>query len=179
MNNTFTSQAVNFVSSLQTGVDPRTGQYFVNIPLVEINANNQLGPMLPLSLNYSSLSDNNSGFGIGFSLGLTSFNNLTNILTLSNGEKYRVIPGTDMILYGKVKNIIFSYTNGVDDSQGYVVKWKDGKIEYLKIADDRRTFVLDRSVSPLGHELLFEWGWNGSIPLLLGIRDKQRDLRVL
>jgi hypothetical protein len=58
--------------------------------------NNQLGPDLSLSLNYTPLSTENTGFGT-FSLGLTHFNNRTNLLELSNGEKYRVIPGTDTV----------------------------------------------------------------------------------
>lgn len=125
MNNTFTTQAGNFVSVVQTGVDPRTGQFQVNFPLAQLTANRLLGPELSLSLNYSTLTHDNWGFGEGFSLGLTQYDSTSNLLSLSSGEKYRLARGSDVIRHQKLKHLRFTFTNGRDDSQGYQLAWKD------------------------------------------------------
>uniref|UniRef100_UPI002B055E78 SpvB/TcaC N-terminal domain-containing protein n=3 Tax=Enterobacterales TaxID=91347 RepID=UPI002B055E78 len=107
MNESFSSQTSNFISAMSTDVDPRTGQFMVNLPVVSLVGNHQLGPELPLSLSYSSLNNINSGFGTGFALSLTQFNNKTYLLELSNGEKYRVIPGTDKVRNQKLNSFRF------------------------------------------------------------------------
>ncbi len=175
MNNTFSSQAGNFISALQTQVDPRTGQFMVNFPIVSLTGNNHLGPELKLNLNYSPLSDKNEGFGTGFSLGVTQFSNLTNLLELSNGEKYRVMPGTDTVRNHKSNHFHFTYANKQDDKQGYIVFWKNGKREHLTLAGEN-TFVTTRIVSPLGHFLTLEWAWNGLYPVLMQVCDKKNVL---
>ncbi|WP_392435879.1 hypothetical protein ACF3VQ_21610 (plasmid) [Yersinia sp. HM-2024] len=71
MNEKFTSQTSNFISAISTDVDPRTGQFMVNLPVVSLVGNHQLGTELLLSLSYSSLNNINSGFGTGFTLTLT------------------------------------------------------------------------------------------------------------
>lgn len=50
MNSDFTSHAGNFCGALQTQVDPRTGQFMVNFPVVNSIGNHQLGPELSISL---------------------------------------------------------------------------------------------------------------------------------
>ncbi|RMM02132.1 YD repeat protein, partial [Pseudomonas syringae pv. maculicola] len=42
------SNAFNFMSYLQSGVDPRTGQYTVSINLPEVKSNGLRGPVVPL-----------------------------------------------------------------------------------------------------------------------------------
>ncbi|SUG27942.1 Uncharacterised protein [Salmonella enterica subsp. arizonae] len=139
MNETFTSLSGNFISALSTSTDPRTGQFMVNFPLASLNGNNSLGPELTLSLSYSPLVYGNAGFGTGFSLGITQFNNQTNLLELSNGEKYRVEAGTDTVRNKKLNNFRFAYTNGNDDADGYTIFWKEGKQELL--TSDRRRYL--------------------------------------
>lgn len=64
--NTFSTFSTNFSGSLETGVDPRTGQFFMNLPLANITSNNLTGPAISLSARYSTLSSSNSnGFGKG------------------------------------------------------------------------------------------------------------------
>ncbi|TDB56121.1 RHS repeat-associated core domain-containing protein [Photorhabdus luminescens] len=174
MNNMFTSQAGNFFSALQSGVDPRTGQFNVNFPLAHFNANNLLGPQLDLTLSYSPLNNNNIGFGTGFSFGLTQFNYETNLLELSNGEKYRVESGTNIIRNKKLNNFSFNYANGNSDENGYIVVWKNGKKEYLTAVADGQTFVTTKMTSPTDREITLTWGWSGSFPLLESICDEQR-----
>ncbi|MGU3428897.1 hypothetical protein [Enterobacter hormaechei] len=175
MNNTFSSHAGNFVSTLQTQTDPRTGQFMVNLPLASLVGNNQLGPGLTLGLCYSPLTGNNYGFGTGFSLGLTQFSNQTNLLELSNGEKYRVEPGTDTVRNQKLSNFRFAYTNGTDDADGYSVFWKEGKQEQLTLTGDD-TFVTSLITSPLGRTLSLVWDWSGQYPLLTQVSDESSDL---
>ncbi|ELT5511801.1 RHS repeat-associated core domain-containing protein [Salmonella enterica] len=175
MNETFTSLSGNFISALSTSTDPRTGQFMVNFPLASLNGNNSLGPELTLSLSYSPLVYGNAGFGTGFSLGITQFNNQTNLLELSNGEKYRVEAGTDTVRNKKLNNFRFAYTNGNDDADGYTIFWKEGKQELLTLTGDG-TFVTTLITSPLGHTLTLEWDWSGQYPLLNQVSDESSPL---
>lgn len=172
MNESFSTQASNFLSALDTSVDPRTGQFMINFPLASLVGNNQLGPELSLSLSYSPLNSTNSGFGTGFSLGLTQFNNKTNMLELSNGEKYRVMPGSDTVRNKKLDNFRFAFTNGNGDDDGYTVFWKEGKTEFLKKTEDGDTFVTTTILSPLGKKLTLSWDWSGQVSRLSKVRDE-------
>lgn len=172
MNQNFSTHAGNFISAMETRVDPRTGQFMVNLPIASLMGNNLLGPELPLSLSYSPLSSANHGFGTGFSLGLTQFNNLTNMLELSNGEKYRVSPGSDDVRDQKLRNFSFTFTNGSGDADGYTVFWKEGKTELLKKTEDGNTFVTQTILSPLGRQLHLSWDWSGQVSRLSEVRDE-------
>lgn len=175
MNNTFSTHAGNFISTLQTQTDPRTGQFMVNLPLASLSGNNQLGPGLILGLCYSPLTGNNYGFGTGFSLGLTQFSNQTNLLELSNGEKYRVEPGSDTVRNHKLSNFRFAYTNGTDDVDGYTVFWNEGKQEQLTLTGDG-TFVTSLITSPLGRTMTLQWDHRGQYSLLTQVSDESSDL---
>ncbi|MEN4700012.1 RHS repeat-associated core domain-containing protein [Pantoea agglomerans] len=171
MNEVFSTQAVNFINALQTDVDPRTGQFMVNLPLANLTGNNLLGPGLSLSLSYSPLSTDNYGFGTGFSLGITRFSNNTNYLELSNGEKYRVAAGSDTVRNQKLSNFRFAYTNGADDADGYTVFWKEGKQELLTPVGGG-IFIATQITSPLGRILALSWDWDGQHPLLSKVNDE-------
>ncbi|GLO26697.1 hypothetical protein [Pseudomonas putida] len=85
-----TSNAFNFSSFMQSSVDPRTGLYTLSIDLPALNANDLCGPDLPLQLNFSPMSNENYGFGIGWRLKLSSFNITTGMLSLHTGESFKV-----------------------------------------------------------------------------------------
>jgi len=57
MSSAFTSNTANFFDAMQTGVDPRTGQFFMNFSLLSAQAHQLLGPALDLGLRFSSLSE--------------------------------------------------------------------------------------------------------------------------
>lgn len=171
MNELFSTQAGNFVNALETSVDPRTGQFMVNLPLVSIAGNRGLGPELSLSLSYSPLNSRNYGFGNGFSLGISRFNNKSNSLELSSGETYRVTPGTDNVNNQKLDTFRFMYTNGSDDSDGYTITWKEGVTEFLTDQGDNN-YVLTSLISPLGRTISVEWSWNGREPMITEIKDE-------
>ena len=84
------SNATNFQSFLQSGVDPRTGQYTLAIKLPTLAGNDLIGPQLPLQLAFSPLNDQDSGFGKGWSLGLTQYVPGSHMLTLHSGETFKV-----------------------------------------------------------------------------------------
>ncbi|MCW2488939.1 type IV secretion protein Rhs, partial [Candidatus Symbiopectobacterium sp. NZEC127] len=148
----------------------------VNFPLATLVGNNQLGPELSLSLRYSPLNTANAGFGRGFGIGLTQFNNRDNLLELSDGEQYRVMPGSDVVRNKKLDNFRFSYTNGFDAAAGFTVVWKDGKREILTITDDGQTFVTTSVISPLGRTMTLFWNWSGQYSRLSRIDDEFRTL---
>lgn len=170
MNDLFSTQATNFVSALETNTDPRTGQFMVNLPLVSFTGNAALGPELSLTLNYSPLVNSNFGFGKGFSLGISRFNNQNNTLELSNGETYRISPGSCIVRNKKLDTFHFSYTNGSNDASGYTLFWKEGKVEYLTYVGGGN-YVMTRTESPLGHSITVKWNWNGQQVLPSEIRD--------
>lgn len=176
MNTQFSSHASNFGNALQTQVDPRTGQFMVNFPVARLVGNHQLGPDLSLSLRYSPLNTLDEGFGTGFSLGLTQFNNTSNLLQLTSGEQYRVAPGSDKVRNKKLNNFRFVYTNGRDDSEGYTVFWKEGKTEKLTKTEDGKTFVTTAIISPLGRRLTLSWDWSGQISRLSKVQDENTTL---
>ena len=90
----FFSYACNFRDMDTTGVDPRTGQFIVNIPIENIIGNNLLGPEFLLKLSYNPFDIRNRGFGTGFFLaGVSQFNRQTSLLELGNGETWQVEPG--------------------------------------------------------------------------------------
>ncbi len=151
----FFSQAYNFSSAVSGGVDPRTGQYNINLNLAKLVANNQLGPSLPLELSYSPTMTDNLGFGIGFSFGLTQFDRSSGLLNLSNGEQYYVDQsGSSLeITENKLKSV--SIEKAVDC---YRVTYRDGTVEVLTGPDMAGSLKLTQSiVSPDGHFVRFQW----------------------
>ncbi|WP_248916966.1 hypothetical protein, partial [Pseudomonas moorei] len=55
------SQAFGFMSSLQGGVDPRTGQYTISITLPEVKSNWLGGPAFPVNLAFNPINTLDSG----------------------------------------------------------------------------------------------------------------------
>ncbi|WP_260963334.1 hypothetical protein, partial [Pseudomonas citri] len=82
------SQAFGFLSYLQSGVDPRTGQYTLSIDLPEVQSNWLSGPAFPLNLSFSPINILDSGFGVGWNLNLSQFTPSDSILALSTGETF-------------------------------------------------------------------------------------------
>lgn len=126
------SNAFNFMSYLQGGVDPRTGQYSVSINLPELKANNLTGPVVPLVLIFNPLNLRDSGFGQGWSLQLTEFNLVTRVLSLSSGETFRVTgkdPDGQLTMEEKKLDNFHIYEEGDE----YRIVYKSGGTEILKV----------------------------------------------
>ncbi|RXV65324.1 RHS repeat protein [Burkholderia stabilis] len=128
------SNAFNFLSYVQGGVDPRTGQYTVALELPAVAANDLAGPVLPLKLSFSSLASLDLGFGQGWSLNLSHIDTSGNglgIVRLDSGESYRInITGpNDELLMSECKLVtfrLFQYQGG------YRLVHRDGRVEYLR-----------------------------------------------
>ncbi|MCU1723152.1 hypothetical protein, partial [Pseudomonas sp. 5P_5.1_Bac1] len=126
------SNAFNFLSFVETGVDPRTGQYTCSLSLPELEGNDLSGPNVPLRLSYSPLNTLNSGFGTGWTLQLSQYDTATNILSLSTGETFKVTStsSTDDQLLMREKKIDSFHLHKLSDTRFRVVH-KSGLIEEL------------------------------------------------
>jgi len=161
----FYSQASNFISSVQGGVDPRTGLFTVSMPLASLHSCQLAGPALALSLQYSPLSLQNEGFGTGFSLNLTRYDTNTGKLTLGTGEEYRVSSGDFSVRQKKLKNFILRKT----DEKSCQVIHKSGLTEYLSLR--KSVYVPTRIKAPDGRGLTLTWSSDYSSPRLARITD--------
>ena len=84
------SQAFGFMSFLQNGVDPRTGQYTLSVSFPELKSNWLCGPAVPLALSFNPMNILDSGFGLGWNLNLSQFTPHNSILALCTGETFKV-----------------------------------------------------------------------------------------
>lgn len=168
----FYSQAGNFTSAVSGGVDPRTGQYSVNINLGHVAANNLLGPSIPLVLSYSPMNQTNIGFGIGFSFGLSTYDRGMAMLSLSDGSKYPISDsGSSVsIKQNKLQNLSFQIS---DDESSYKIIHKDGTIELLDGPNRGGHIKLTQMiVSPHCHLVQIGWDFTQEQPRLSQIVDE-------
>lgn len=147
----FYSQAGNFISSVQGGVDPRTGLFNISLPLANLHSCRQAGPALSLSLQYSPLSSVNEGFGKGFSLNLTRYDKDSGKLVLSTGEEYRVSSSGDTVKQKKLKNFVFQKINY---STCRIIH-KSGLSETLSL--HKSVYVPTHITAPDGRGLTLTW----------------------
>lgn len=84
------SNALNFMSFMENGVDTRTGQYTLSVKLPALNANNFQGPDPELSLNFNPLNNSDSGWGRGWNLSLTQLTAHNQVITTYTGETFKV-----------------------------------------------------------------------------------------
>lgn len=171
----FFTQATNFTSAVSGGVDPRTGQYGINVTVGTLVANNLFGPKLPLTFSYSPMSTADVGLGTGFSLGLTSYNVQTQRLSLSTGEQYQVLVdsgGNVTVQQKKLNSFDFAMKDGT-----YQVFHKDGSIEVLSPKGHVR--VPEKIYTAAGYFITLQWdNRDENQPRLTGIKD-QAGLQLL
>ncbi|ULH11495.1 hypothetical protein MF265_01480 [Serratia marcescens] len=152
----FFTQAVNFISTVAGGVDPRTGLYNVTLSLAKLSGNRGMGPEFPVSLKYSPLAALNhisTGLGEGFTLGLSAYNRTTGELTLSTGEHYRVVEEAEAVFLQqkKLDNVRFEKDTV---NNHYRVIHRNGDIELLQGADTGFDIKMPvRLMTAAGHAL--------------------------
>ncbi|MFK3726302.1 sugar-binding protein, partial [Pseudomonas monteilii] len=117
-------------SFVQNSVDPRTGQYTLGIELPELVGNDLSGPSLPLRLTYNPLNDQDSGFGVGWTLNLTQYVPSSNMLTLHTGERYKVMGSSSD--YDIPERKLETFHFHVDDAERFRVVHKSGLVEFLE-----------------------------------------------
>ncbi|MDU9403078.1 hypothetical protein RTH46_11315 [Pseudomonas sp. zfem004] len=167
------TQAGNFLSAMQSAVDPRTGQFnlFFNIELGI--ANNLGGPSLPFTLAFSSLgSHRNQGFGLGWSLLVSelSLAQGAQALRLGTGEQYAVQAVVDGQLTFRDYKLHALRVVRTDDGS-YRITHKDGRIEVLKQVNGSGPYVLHELRSDAGRRLHLQWSSANGVNFLREITD--------
>lgn len=171
------SNAFNFMSFIESGVDPRTGQYTLAISLPALQSYDLNGPQFPLALSYNPLNTANSGYGQGWDLRLSQYTPGTGILSLSTGETFK---STDtqggQLLFKEQK--IDSFRCFDDGNGWYRVVHKSGLVEYLKVRGitDHEVAVPQYMESPQGHRLTLSYANFGDYQRLQSVRDASNTL---
>lgn len=168
----FYSQAFNFAGAVKGQVDPRTGLFAMNMPLVNLVGNNNLGPSLNVQLCYSPLSSAQQGLGLGCSLGLSQYDRSTRTLSLSSGESYKIVETSDQVFIqqNKARGVRFEK---LPEQDAYRLTHKSGEVEWFTgpmTGGDIKVPV--QLFTPIGHCLTLEWDWTHGTPRLLTISDE-------
>ncbi|KXO06764.1 hypothetical protein AKG98_2858 [Moritella sp. JT01] len=155
------SNANNFIESLSTGVDVRTGMYSISIPLIQLLSHRISGPSIPIALSYNAGSSGDIGFGRGWSLSLSSYNESSGTISLSTGQSFKIYKPwgkTEYVIpYRKLKDIKITYLNETSELK---IANKEGLCEYLSVSSGK----LNKIVSEQGKEVYFEYHpWTGKI----------------
>ena len=173
---TIHSNAFNFLSYVQTGVDPRTGQYTAAISLPELKANALCGPTLPLSLNYSPLNTLDSGFGKGWNLQLSQFDPVRRVLSLASGETFEVPRGE----LGKKLDVperkLETFHFYDLSATRFRVVHKSGQEEILESQGADRIALPVQVLNAQGHAITLTYTQYGGLPLLQSVNDSRGTL---
>ncbi|AUV86655.1 RHS repeat protein [Vibrio campbellii] len=151
---TVTSNATNFSEFISSGIDPRTGSYSINIDLGDFISHKTSGSVLSFQLSYSASNSRDSGFGRGWALPTTRFDNINNVLSLSTGQSFELIWNNDKdeydIPYRKLKDIRVLYLSSSNELK---VLYKDGRVDFI----DYNSGLILRTISPSGLPIYFEY----------------------
>jgi RHS repeat-associated protein len=183
------SNALNFLSAVNSGVDPRTGLYRVSINLPEIQSNELRGPGLALGLAYSVLNKEDDGYGVGWNLQLTQYNLGSPghpVITLSTGESLAVTSeeeqGNRWRLYmaeQKLDGFHFYREKTLSGADQYRVIHKSGKVEILTRLSSSNFALPTQILSPTGHRLRLQYGVPTSTRMILLDVTDDKDTVVL
>lgn len=160
------SNAFNFSAYVETGVDPRTGQYTIGLRLPKLKGNDLQGPDFELKLFYTPLNTVDSGFGKGWNLQLTQVrrSGQGEVLTLSSGETYKITDeeADGRLLMREQKLVQFTlYREAAAEPGGparYRVVHRSGLVEVLqmtRLGQEELALPVELH-SPLWHSLRLE-----------------------
>ncbi|PYI27472.1 RHS repeat protein [Aspergillus indologenus CBS 114.80] len=175
--NAFYSQAFNFDSFLEKGVDPRTGQYTCTINVYSTPSEARNCPPFKLSLSYSSLSAEDVGLGQGWSFDLSSYRRHQGggSIRLSTGEVYSTTETTSMFFVNDQKLKSFG-AEKIGDHE-YQLVLKSGQVEILSnFFDSYDRAVPTKLYDHAGRCLTFVWEGHGDQPRLAKVQDGSEDL---
>ena len=158
------SNAYNFGSMYQGKVDARTGAYNMQLVLGQVVGHQGFGPHFTLAINYSSINRSNSGFGVGFALGLSRYNQDTQMLSFATGGTYKIDWNgtTPQIENYKLDNL--HLTQPADNQYLLIATHKDGIKEYFNDFG-----LLVRIENTRGTSLYFHYAPNLSLGQLTSI----------
>lgn len=169
------SQAFNFASFVQHGVDPRTGLYSASIALLAAHVIE--APPFSLTLRYSPLSTVNIGFGIGWGFNLSRYDRKAGRLALASGENYQVDPrqtaGAMTLKDAKLKTVRMEW---LADGQ-YKITQKSGLVTVL--SDNKRAYDVAVPVAlfaPSGHRLTLAYDYAGGNQRLSSVKADKREI---
>ena len=175
------SNASNFESFLQNGVDPRTGQYTMAIALPTLAGNDLIGPQVPLRLVFNPLNDQDSGFGKGWDLALTQYVPGTHMLTLQSGETFKVTgSGAQPGIREKKLDTFHFHDDTVEGEDRYRVVHKSGVVEVLTKHGGSTPVYLPTEVhSAIGHSVSLSYSINPVRLETLSYRDADGQVQEL
>ena len=173
------SNAFNFQSFVQPGVDSRTGLYTVSLSFPEVKTCDLSGPVIPLNLNYSPINTVNNGYGTGWSLALTQYTPSTQIIAVHSGESFKVTGNygdegdTSRLKMREQKIQSFKLYQLTGDPRGqYKVVHTSGLVEILKLTGTTPQVAMPvKMYSPQGHEVSLYYGTFGQGRMLSTVRD--------
>ncbi|WP_350013137.1 RHS repeat domain-containing protein [Pseudomonas asiatica] len=177
------SNAFNFCSHMQNGVDKRTGIFMFRMDFSELSGSDLMAADLGLHLRYSQLSQYDRGFGSGWTLPVTEFAVASGrrIISLANGETFKVDGrvGTSNQLSMSEKKIDTFHLYELSPELWYV-KHRSGVVEVLELKGwgENARAVPTCMLSRKGHWLALEYKHHDGFPTLSKITD-MRGLTLL
>lgn len=177
------SNAFNFMSFMETGVDPRTGQYTATIKLPDLGANFLQGPAFVLKLNFNPLNRIDSGWGKGWNLALTQYADHNKVITTYTGESFKVEGSSGDRLHMPEQKLahfhLYHEPPGHNREPRFRVVHRSGLVEILEMMGSQqgRIALPVEVYSPLGHKLSLAYQpFNPSYMRLQQIRDGRGDI---
>lgn len=171
------SNAQNFLSHMQTGVDPRTGDFTCSFGMPALEANALCGPTVQLGLGFSGQLLDNLGYGIGWALsGLSSFHPASKVISLATGERFVAEYTAGEFTYKDRKLVTFHMRRDTTVTGIYWVTHKSGVIEKLSTLGGVAQIAMPVEIrSPEGRRIYLEYSAEAA-PKLRSIRDETRTL---
>ncbi|TGO18043.1 hypothetical protein BPAE_0398g00060 [Botrytis paeoniae] len=161
------SQASNFGSFIQKGVDPRTGQYTCTIDIFSTPTRTRNCSPFKLSLTFNPMNMQDNGFGQGWSLSLPAYEHrqASPTVILSTGESFQCTE-TSSTMFVNDQKLRSSQIEKLSDDT-YQITYKSGQIEILSNCNDTyNKSVLTKVYANTGRSLSFSWNTFGEQPRL-------------
>ncbi|CAB1400476.1 YD repeat protein [Pseudomonas fluorescens] len=168
------SNAFNFGEFVSGGVDPRTGMYTCAFSLGKLHSADLNGPELALSLGFNPLNQADAGFGIGWSLTMTSYDVLSKVMTLSSGERYKAVETPDSLHFKEMK--LQTAKVLVAGPGRYEVRYRDGRRELLKVLAGTQVAVAEKIIAANGASITLKHESFNGFPRLSEVHDAKRCL---
>ncbi|WP_460141445.1 RHS repeat domain-containing protein [Pseudomonas sp. S2_E01] len=172
------SGAFAFMSFIQGGVDPRTGQFTQTLTLPDVKTNDLNGPGLPLALSYNPLNTEDSGWGLGWNLRLSQYTLADQVVSLSSGETFKVTHRAAMEMKMEEKKLDSFHLFEIDSTHFRLVH-NTGLVEILEVmgSAQRRVAMPVEIYGPDGRKVTLEYRqFNALHPMLTAIKDDAGNL---
>lgn len=172
------SGAFAFMSFIQGGVDPRTGQFTQTLTLPDVKTNDLNGPGLPLALGYNPLNTEDSGWGLGWNLRLSQYRLADQVVSLNSGETFKVTHRAALEMKMEEKKLDSFHLFEIDSTHIRLVH-NTGLVEILQVmgSTQNRVALPVEIYGPDGRKVTLEYRqFNGLHPMLSAIKDDAGNL---